>query len=524
MPIPIYRYIFLITLLFGNVFSYRYAVIIGHNGAGGKLGQLKYAENDAKALSKVLEQHGGFNSKNIQLLLSPTPAIIDKALDSLTSLLSNKQSSDPTLAVIYYSGHADEKSLLLGNQSYALDRIKNALDHLPSGVRIGIFDACHSGVLARSKGASWGMPFYLQEGTKVKGQVLIASSSADEQSQESDNLKSSVFSHHWTTGLLGNADVSQDRRITLNEAYQYAYQKTMETSALTHGGIQHPSFQFNLVGEGDVVLTDLTNSKGGVEFTAPMDGRFLLLSQDYSRVLGDFFKKQGKPTYIALNPGMYTAVQIQGTQTKFFPFKIRGEQTTQLNSALFMLNPVTVARAKGKSLFGTHQYSDSAQNGSPVQNEVDVFNPVQPWSWGLGIGSYLSISKELSATIPRMLGFRIYAEYALAQNVNLQLSALSILPGKNLGLLVGMEYHPQAINSIRLGGALGFSSLVKTDFWTDFGPAIETWAGFSFPLGNTKDVSVRLPYRIIMNESFDQSVGLEILMHFGSEWNYVHRL
>jgi len=489
--------------------AYRYALLVGHNGKGGSLSALKYAEKDAQELAQVLERKGGFRKEHILLLKSPQPALIDQALDSLNNLLKQSTTPSSTLALLFYSGHADESHLLLGKKKYPLQKIKNALDRLPANVRVGVFDACHSGSLARAKGASWGLPFYLQENSKVSGQVIIASSTAQERSQESENLKASVFSHHWTNGLLGNADISQDRRITLHESYQYAYQRTLETSALTQGGLQHPSFQFNLVGEGDIVLTDLSESTSGVEFSSNLEGRILIFSKDYARLWGDFFKNPGKPSYIALDTGMYTAIHIQGTTTKFSVFRVPADQSVKIFPHQFHSNPITNARKKGILA---------------NQKESEIFAPIQPWSLGLGMGSSLSLSQELSAFLPRMLSFRLYSQYALSPHINLQISGLGIFPGNNWGLLAGLEYQSLGKISFLATGAAGISSLVKTNFWEDMGPALELGGGLKIPMGLQNQLVLKFPWRLILNKSFDQSIGVEVLIHFGLKGNFIHRL
>ena len=71
--------------------------------------------------------------------------------------------------------------------------------------------------------------------------VLIASSSADEESQESDDIGASFFTHYLASGLLGDADSSGDGKVTLAEAYTYAYARTVGETAETRAGAQRRS-------------------------------------------------------------------------------------------------------------------------------------------------------------------------------------------------------------------------------------------------------------------------------------------
>ena len=86
-------------------------------------------------------------------------------------------------------------------------------------------------------------------------------------SQESDEIQGSFFTHHLTTGLRGDADQNRDGRVTLDEAYTYAYARTVAATAATRGGAQHPTYEYDLRGAGDVVLS--RPSSGAVTVTFP---------------------------------------------------------------------------------------------------------------------------------------------------------------------------------------------------------------------------------------------------------------
>jgi len=76
----------------------------------------------------------------------------------------------------------------------------------------------------------------------MKGDAFMTSSSANEASQESDAIRGSFFTYYLVSGLRGAADMIHDGRITLNEAYQYAYNETLSRTEKTMGGTQHPNY------------------------------------------------------------------------------------------------------------------------------------------------------------------------------------------------------------------------------------------------------------------------------------------
>ncbi len=137
------------------------------------------------------------------------------------------------------------------------------------------------------------------------GLVLIASSAADEDSQESDAIGASWFTHHLASGLLGGADASGDGRVTLGEAYAYAYARTVGSTASSAGGVQHPVFLYDLGGAGDVVLSELAQSAGGLVFAAGAEGLYVVLDRA-GRAVAEVAKVVGGERRIALADGRYT--------------------------------------------------------------------------------------------------------------------------------------------------------------------------------------------------------------------------
>src|SRR5262249_46482693 len=152
------------------------------------------------------------------------------------------------LVLFYYSGHADGATLHLGESSLDLFRIRELLAQTHASVRIGVLDACGTGALTiREKGVEKGAPFMLSAPPELaqRGQVIIAAVSASESAQESDSLKGSFFTNYLVAGLRGAADRSGAGRVTLDDAYRYAYAQTVRATMLSRAGAQHPSYSVN---------------------------------------------------------------------------------------------------------------------------------------------------------------------------------------------------------------------------------------------------------------------------------------
>src|SRR4051812_37133854 len=72
--------------------------------------------------------------------------------------------------------------------------------------RILAVDSCRSGALTRVKGGRPPFDIRIDEHLSEQGLVLLTSSAADEDAQESDALRGSFFMHHFVSALLGAAD------------------------------------------------------------------------------------------------------------------------------------------------------------------------------------------------------------------------------------------------------------------------------------------------------------------------------
>ena len=90
--------------------------------------------------------------------------------------------------------------------------------------------------------------------------------------QESDRIAASFFTYYLVSGLRGAADSNRDRRVTLQEAFQFASQETLARTERTQGGPQHAAYEFDLTGTGDMVVTDVRTTQAGLVLTPELTG------------------------------------------------------------------------------------------------------------------------------------------------------------------------------------------------------------------------------------------------------------
>ncbi|HEY1406772.1 MAG TPA: caspase family protein [Spirochaetota bacterium] len=350
----------------------RYAIAIGANYGGPGREVLRYAVSDAKSFLHIMEQMGGVQSKYSKLLIEPNSASITAEINKVRDdVLKIKKDDERTEIIIYYSGHSDEDGLLIGREKMNYRDLRKQIDDLPADLKIAILDSCSSGAFTRFKGGKMLSPFMSDPSYNMKGYAFLTSSSSDEVSQESEKIKGSFFTHYLLTGLRGAADMTSDGRITLTEAYQYAYRETLLRTEKTVGGAQHPNYQIQMSGTGDVVLTDFRSNHSLLTFAEPISGRIYINREN--TIIAELSKESGEPLSIALDDGSYTLVQ--DSQGSIYESKVtlkKGKQTTIAANA-----------------FSPAKREISQNRGNSDKNE----SPGVAHTWGVG-GYSLTFKKD----------------------------------------------------------------------------------------------------------------------------------
>lgn len=288
----------------------RFALVAGANDGGAGRAVLRFAVRDARSFASVLAELGGVSHEDITLLEEPDVTTLLSTLHGFAPRMQAAAEVDRVELVFYYSGHSDEEGLLLGNERLGYRELRALVDELPADVRIVVLDSCSSGALTRLKGGVRRPPFLLDASSKVKGHAFLTSSSEDEAAQESDRVGGSFFTHYLVSGLRGAADASGDGKVTLTEAYHYAFQETLRRTERSAAGPQHASYDIRLVGTGDLVMTDLRTGAADLELSAPLHGRVLVRHAD-GTLLAEVRKLDGRTRVLSVPPGSYR-VHVEG--------------------------------------------------------------------------------------------------------------------------------------------------------------------------------------------------------------------
>ena len=289
----------------------RYGLFIGANDGGRERVTLRWAVSDAERISEVMTEIGGIRPQDSYLISDPTRRDLELQFEYLADRIAAEADRvRRSEIVVYYSGHSDESGLMLGNDHMSYVDLRRHIDAVHADISIAILDSCASGAFTRLKGGSFTQPFLLDEGSDVTGHAFLASSSADEASQESDSLGSSFFTHYLVSGLRGAADSSNDKFVTLDEVYLYAREETLQRTLNTFAGPQNASFDFQLTGTGSLVLTDLSVVDSAVVFDSSVSGR-LYVTRELGGIVAEVEKREGKELTLALPSGRYV-LTLQG--------------------------------------------------------------------------------------------------------------------------------------------------------------------------------------------------------------------
>jgi hypothetical protein len=180
----------------------------------------------------------------------------------------------------------------------------------------------------------------------MRGHAFLTSSAATESAQESDRIQASYFTHYLVSGFRGAADTSGDGRVTLNEAYKFAFDETLGRTVDSRSGPQHPSYDIELSGTGDVVITDVRQTTARLVLGRDLEGRFFIRTAARALV-AELYKPGGRIAEIGLEAGAYE-VRVEREQTAYLArTSIADGARVELRAAQFGVTTLEPTRRRG---------------------------------------------------------------------------------------------------------------------------------------------------------------------------------
>jgi uncharacterized caspase-like protein len=328
-----------------------YALIVGSNTGGPGQAALRYAEDDARRVAATLIELGGYPVDAVDVIVHPTPDALRDHLGALAArVAADRAAGRQSRVLFYYSGHARSSAIDLGADELALAELRQRLFAIPATLTVVVLDACQSGAFSRIKGArpAADFSFNSRQHLDARGVAVLASSSGSELSQESEQLRSSYFTHHLLVGLRGAGDADRDGQVSIDEAYRYAYHQTLLATAETAVGGQHVSLEVDLKGHGDVALSFPRAATAAIELPAGLEGQALIEDRRARSVVAETYKARGSAVRIAVAPGDYRVLVRHGGELARCELSTGGATAVAtLDPARCSHEPIVVGASKG---------------------------------------------------------------------------------------------------------------------------------------------------------------------------------
>jgi len=327
----------------------RFLLAVGTNVGLPAEGKLRYAESDARRFADLMARIGQVQPRDTVVLKGPNRAALDTALTDFANRARGH--GDGAVFLFYFSGHGDADSLHLGPERYPVARLKARLDAIPTTLRFAVIDACRGTSDVKQKGFKRVESFAvkLESPTGLAGVVTLKSSSDGEMSQESSRLRGAVFTHYLLTALRGAADTDRDKRVTLHEAYTYAYRQTVSRSASGPGNIMHPSVKYDLEGAGAFVLTHTEPDTVRIHLPRGRDDQYLVYARPSGTIHAEVWSDPKQSIPVALPAGHYLIHRRAGTRSGAAELQMReGEARTLYPTDFQPLSPQILAQKGGQ--------------------------------------------------------------------------------------------------------------------------------------------------------------------------------
>lgn len=369
--------------------------------------ELRYAEQDARALRDVLQQLGTHQPLHEHMLIGSSAINLEDTIKALPI------TPDDTLYV-YFSGHADARGLHVGEHVIPFDTLKSTIESLPARMKLLIIDACNSGQATRNKGVKPAAPFsvVLDDRLGVSGTAIVTSSADSEHSQESDELGASFFTFHLLQGLRGAADRDHDRRVTLNEAFGYASRQTLRSTAFTRQ-LQHPTFKGKLFGQDtELVLSRLDAAPASASLWLEGPAQYLVFD-NHDELFAEITVENTEAQYL-MPSGRWLFQRRTHSGAEEQWVQLSAGQERALSSKDASPVPLTRLAAKGRADNGTQQRLQllAGALGSPVEGRQalpSVWLGYRAKVLGVELGAELSAARDVAHN--EIFGARVKAYY-----------------------------------------------------------------------------------------------------------------
>ena len=322
------------------------------------LKRLRFSSLDSKRFARAMEIVSEVPNERIQLMNNITASEFRTTTAHIAqSLRGNKAIKR---FILFFSGHSDERGLHFRDGLFTKEELHSFLRTVPTQTKISILDSCYSGALA-AKGIEPAVSEFTipkSDFDEPTGTVFLTASSADEGAFESSRFESSVFSNYLVSGLYGSADLNNDGLVTIDELYQFIYQRTRYDNLMLPQSVQQqPEFVSRLHGRGALVLSTPKSTLQTLQIDPKIKGEIRLQAtyglRSYILTADDRIQNT-----IRLPSGEYNFSVQKGQSVGQTSFKLQPNRATSVMLADLEWNNIRVG--------------DGNRKGYTAENEVDA--------------------------------------------------------------------------------------------------------------------------------------------------------
>ena len=310
-------FLFLVSIAFAEEWT-KAAIIVSSKEGLKEDKPLRYAYNDGERIFNVLSSIGNIDQQHLYLIKTESAKDLKLNLQEISRKLQRLADEGEQISLqFYYSGHGSNNHFHIGNQKVSFNSVKSILKTDDLQTKMFILDVCFGASFMGSKG------FEIQEPVKVEiqmdnsttGEVIISSSAINEQSYETIDLEGSVFTSNWILALRGAGDKNKDGKVSLFEAYNFSYEKTLLYTSQVLKRPQHPSYKMNLHGAQDIPISNPFQNSSSIILKNCPKGKYAIIDLDRAINIGEIDLPEQGDFQISLSPSRYEIQQIDDPES-----------------------------------------------------------------------------------------------------------------------------------------------------------------------------------------------------------------
>jgi hypothetical protein len=121
--------------------------------------------------------------------------------------------------------------------------------------------------------------------------------------------------------------------VTLGEVYQFAFRRTLASTAASLAGGQHPTYDYRMSGAGDVILARTRPNDARLVFPREAGATYTVMHRERGEVIAELPSTSGDDIYLALPAGDYRVVRRALASVSEQTFALAAGSSTVIESA-----------------------------------------------------------------------------------------------------------------------------------------------------------------------------------------------